>query len=456
MKQPDIMRFLPTSLLVLLCLPAFLTADPVKLVCELDGCSAPPKLYRFNGLGFTAVAEASVAENGAYEFSVTTAGPTFYYVGQQQDQLLPLILGPEAEVRLRGDCGRIKQADIQNSAFNTAYEALKKELDGFRIETSRLINQYRRVQNNEAERAEVATRLQQLDDRKLAFLDSLRRENPYFGAIASLNTYLSYQNNPGEYPDEIAYFANEYFRWADFSKEVYAGLPWVYEAFKSYTLTLSSINLPAEQQRAYLNAAIDKTPAGSLTRQMAFGGVITILRQRQQATFPDFAERFAAEFAEKEPAAVAALQEELQAAKAFMIGGTPPDFSMATPSGEMLSTSDFRGKVLLLDFWASWCGPCRRENPHVVGLYQQYKDQGFAILGVSLDRNREKWEAAISQDQLTWRHVSDLQGWKNEAAQLYGVRSIPHTVLLDEQGRIIARNLRGETLERKLAELFGG
>ena len=111
---------------------------------------------------------------------------------------------------------------------------------------------------------------------------------------------------------------------------------------------------------------------------------------------------------------------------------------------------------MLLDFWASWCGPCRAENPNVVNNYQKYKDAGFTVMSVSLDSNKDKWLAAIAADQLSWpNHVSDLGGWQSKVAQLYGVNSIPFTVLLDKEGRVIATNLRGAALEQTLQQLFG-
>ena len=113
-----------------------------------------------------------------------------------------------------------------------------------------------------------------------------------------------------------------------------------------------------------------------------------------------------------------------------------------------------RGKVVLIDFWASWCGPCRKENPNVVNVYKKYKDQGFDILSVSLDSNKDRWMSAIEKDNMTWAHVSDLKGWKNEVAKTYGISSIPATILLDKEGKIIARNLRGPALEAKLKQVF--
>lgn len=149
------------------------------------------------------------------------------------------------------------------------------------------------------------------------------------------------------------------------------------------------------------------------------------------------------------------LQARLESIKPLDIGGLAPEIALKSPEGEVLKLSDLKGKVVLIDFWASWCGPCRRENPNVVKAYAKYKDRGFEIYGVSLDKDARKWKAAIEKDGITWLQVSDLQGWSNVAAKRYKVSSIPATVLLDRDGRIIAKNLRGPALEAKLAEVLG-
>jgi peroxiredoxin len=148
------------------------------------------------------------------------------------------------------------------------------------------------------------------------------------------------------------------------------------------------------------------------------------------------------------------LRKRVEVLKRVAIGQYAPDFTMNDTGGVAVTLSGLRGKYLLIDFWAAWCGPCRYENPNVVSAYNKYKDKGFDILGVSLDDDREQWLKAIRDDQLDWHQVSDLKGWANEAAMLYGVNSIPGNLLLDREGRIIARNLRGEDLHNKLAELL--
>ncbi len=150
----------------------------------------------------------------------------------------------------------------------------------------------------------------------------------------------------------------------------------------------------------------------------------------------------------------ATLSNKLAILENSAVGQIAPEFTMNDTDGNPVTLSSQFGNYLLIDFWASWCGPCRMENPHMVELYNEYHPKGYDVLGVSLDRDKDKWLAAIAKDNLTWNHVSDLGFWNNAAAKLYGVSSIPHTVLIDPQGKIIARGLSGDELEAKLAELF--
>lgn len=154
--------------------------------------------------------------------------------------------------------------------------------------------------------------------------------------------------------------------------------------------------------------------------------------------------------------AIIKIKANVEKMKATAVGQKFTDFEMQTPEGKTVKLSDYvgKGKVVLVDFWASWCGPCRREMPNLVEAYKQYKDKNFEIVGISLDQNGDAWKAAIEQLNITWPQMSDLKYWNCEGAQLYAVSSIPHTVLIDGEGTIIARGLHGDGLLEKLAEVL--
>ncbi|MCP4459282.1 MAG: TlpA family protein disulfide reductase [Cytophagales bacterium] len=151
---------------------------------------------------------------------------------------------------------------------------------------------------------------------------------------------------------------------------------------------------------------------------------------------------------------VSQMKERVDNGRVLAVGQMAPDFALPDPDGVDISLLELRGKYVLLDFWASWCKPCRAENPNVVRMYEKYHGDQFEILGVSLDRNKEAWIKAISDDGLEWMHVSDLKHFNSAAAALYNVNAIPATFLVDPEGRIVGKNLRGSSLETKLEELF--
>lgn len=150
------------------------------------------------------------------------------------------------------------------------------------------------------------------------------------------------------------------------------------------------------------------------------------------------------------------LKERVEISKNTVVGKKFVDLEMLTPEGDPIKLSDYagKGKIVLIDFWASWCGPCRREMPRLVEAYAKYKDKGFEIVGVSFDRDGESWKKGIEQLDITWPQMSDLKYWESEGATQYAIRSIPHVVLLDKDGTIVSRGLHGDELQEKIAELM--
>lgn len=149
-----------------------------------------------------------------------------------------------------------------------------------------------------------------------------------------------------------------------------------------------------------------------------------------------------------------ALQAQQQSSSSSWVGQQAPELSLPDASGKIVLLSSFKGKYLLIDFWASWCGPCRAENPNVVRAYSEFKDKNFAILGVSLDKDKDAWQQAVKEDKLAWSQVSDLKYWNSKAVEIYKFEGIPFNVLVDPQGKIIGQELRGPELENKLKELL--
>ncbi|HAM98043.1 MAG TPA: hypothetical protein DCQ26_05490 [Marinilabiliales bacterium] len=148
------------------------------------------------------------------------------------------------------------------------------------------------------------------------------------------------------------------------------------------------------------------------------------------------------------------LKQRVDLLRTLQPGMLAPEFAQNDTAGNPVNLSDFKGKYLLIDFWASWCGPCRRANPTVVAVYQKFEAKGFAILGISMDKDREKWLQAIAKDGLVWKQVSTLEGWDNPVGKLYGVNSIPHAILIDPDGKIVKRGLHADELDALLSGLI--
>ena len=379
----------------------------------------------------------------------------FYVGGGQQNNTRLLVIGNDPQVQIFGQCQNLRNAPVRGSSRTDHYYQLKQLYQQHLQLFSTQLRNYRKHQQNPTMLEKVNAEIAALDAKKLALLDSLRQADPFLYKVFAIQTYISYQHNGQDFATEAEYFAKRFFNQADLSDPAYNKIPHVFETFKTYASTLARVGLMADQQIAYSDQQLAKIPQGTVAHRMATLGLAQGFLKANNTAFLHFGEQFMQSYAQQNPAMAQMLQQQIKAEKAIAIGAIAPEIALPNPEGDTLKLSDLRGKVVLIDFWASWCGPCRRENPNVVRLYNAYKDQGFEILGVSLDAQQNAWVQAIEKDKLAWLHVSDLRRWQSVAAQTYGVNSIPATVLIDREGKILARNLRGPLLESKLAEVMG-
>lgn len=429
---------------------------------EIVGASDSIYLYKVDGMLMRQIASyptTAAASKFSFEMKPQVA-PGFYHIGVSPEDSRRLLIGGDKKMELIGGLGKLQQASVNNSPANDQLAQVTGRLEAFNKAMQGTITSYRAAMQGQGTMADAEAAMADVDVQKIAFLDSLKAANPLLGKYVALRTYLSYQGKGKEagHPDEPTYFKEGFFRFTDLTDAYYNSDIGLNEQFKSYAFTLGRIGLSDADQQAAVEAQLAKIPdTNASARKLALVGALAGFQQAKASTgFLAMSNAYMKEYPEDNPGLIRNLKKEAGRMASTTVGAVAPDIEMATPEGKMMKLSDLRGKYVLIDFWASWCGPCRRENPNVKKVYAQYKDQGFEILGVSLDRSKDKWIKAIEADGLPWPHVSDLKQWKNEAAQTYGVSSIPYTVLIDPEGKIVATKLRGPGLEAKLAEVFGG
>ncbi len=450
---------LPKLLLVVLVLtgavPSARAGQIYRLRVKYKDClPAKLMLYEFDGLIFKIIQTQKAAKDSTFLFEVKTREPVIYFVGQQPNVVKPVIFGLDKEVWLAPHCRHIAQATFAEGTYNHNAEQLFTEAANWPVRYQAARSQL----PHNAPREQVQAAMKKLDDELLAWNQRYHDRHAFLGRIADLMTYPSFINNTLNYHTEVDYFAEAYFRFADFKDPVYERIPMVADAFRNYTATLNRFRMEDALKQYFIEEWLAKIPPESRTYKNALGGIVMGFRQKNKALFEYFANMYIKKFAPRSgapDAGVLQLQRMLQESRMLDIGAVAPDFALPDRTGKELKPSDFRGKVLLLDFWASWCGPCRREIPNVKRAYEKYHDKGFEVLGISLDRRRAAWLKAMDDLALPWPNISDVKGWQCAAAKLYQVRSIPATFLLDRDGRIIAKGLRGPLLEAKLKAIFG-
>lgn len=374
-----------------------------------------------------------------------------------------IILGEDKKIHLSAINALVPASvKFHNSTVNEQFQKMLVAGDEAQGRIQRAQQEYQTLAQAGAPEAEAKRR--QLDSLFVAKAEVYNgfatKQGGTLAKIAKLYAYYPFSAKGAGYASEAEYFEKEFFKEYPLDDAELGYYPIYFERVSGFTYTmLCNFHYSYEKFANAIDNLYKKVPKKTKADELFILGVMNGAAGANKCSedyvdvYLTYAEHYVNNFPHKPKAEE--YKRNLQQYGKARLGRVAPDLAFQSPEGKEIKLSSLKGKIVLIDFWASWCGPCRKENPSVVRTYQQYSPKGFEIFSVSLDQQKEKWVQAIQQDNLTWKnHVSDLKGWQSAAAQLYGVTSIPYTVLLDKEGKIIAKNLRGPALEQKLAEIF--
>jgi len=458
-----LLGFCSLMLVAVTCKPGQQTTTSPKngtqITGTLNGNKADSlKLLIWDGVNLNPIESQQLTyqkDKSIFSFNTQKLNSGLYFLAFDSKKVRPFIIHNEAVVEVRGHVDSIQQFRFPGSTINERYNYYMNQNQQMSKEFQGILGEYRRFAKIPEKKAEVDAKMKDYDTRRVALYNQAKTDDPFLAKVLGLFTYLSYEFNKEGDESEGQYFAKNFFNYADLSDPVYNHLPQIRNAAQGYAQTLGKVGLTVEDQQKYVDENLAKMDEGSVAyKAFLLGVAIGYGQTKAEQNIVKYGELYLSKFSGENAKLDQDLTGRIRKAKKLMPGIQAPDIVQKNPEGEEVKLSDFKGKIVLIDFWASWCGPCRRENPNVVKVYNEFKDQGFEILGVSLDKSKAKWVSAIEKDKLTWPHVSDLKGWGSTHAKDYGVTGIPQTFLVDKEGKIIAKNLKGAQLDAQLTKLF--
>ena len=418
-------------------------AQPVVLNVKLDNIdnNRPVFLYSQYGPGSVKI-DSTTSRNGRFTFEYPDGLPRgFYKIGISENKTIRLILGKES-FSIEGDLNQPLSVSHGSSVENTLFQefaGFNRRLQASNKEIIQKAQQLRNSGGNQQELINLQGQLDALKQEQTALYQKIADENPdlFIGKI--IKTFIPRPDLKKE-----TFFSSEELSDLAFTRgDMLLGK--IYQYYRNF------VKGGVEDWLAAADHLVEKTKAGSAHREVVYLSLVNLFIKGAPDNLWDVLDKYGREYpgSQHYTKLVSMLPPP-----ALRVGDQAPDIVLPDPHGAMQKLSALKGNYVLVDFWASWCGPCRRENPNVVRAYHKFKEYGFKVLGVSLDQNKEKWLAAIEKDQLEWGHISDLRGWKNKGAITYQVTSIPASFLVDPQGIIIAKDLRGPVLNATLEKLL--
>lgn len=444
MKRRTSINYFLVSILVLFIMEASAKDASVSISVTVTGEVPRKEIYLFEHFGTDLNAiDTTEIVNGTFQFKLKHPDVGLYRVGYKPDEAGLFVLAHES-ITATCDLSNIAGTfEVNGSEENEAFDDYIRKLGSYYNGLTEVDKMYNLAnQQRGASEEQYQERLKNIRSQ----FDSLNAAiNDYYIKTAKEKSelFVGKISEPMIVTSETT--ADNFFDKSDFAKPVNFSNDLLQRKINHYFMVYyTGKDLKADVDKI-LSYSVPKTPG----RELAYRALINRVYVIDKNQSKDLAKAYKAEFPDSEVA------ERLVSFFPPEIGDQAPEIALKNTEGEVIPLSSLKGKVVLLDFWASWCGPCRRENPNVVQAYNKYKDKGFTVYSVSLDRNKESWVRAIQQDGLIWpNHVSDLKHWQSEAAASYRVTGIPMAFLIDQEGKIIAKNLRGRSLDNKLEEIF--